>query len=79
MPKPGFRRTVDEGLGGHRLLEDTVRILPSDAPCGADPKTHGIEITRGRVPCAMFPLVILTGNGEREFPPAFLRRCLSWT
>lgn len=33
-------------------------------------------IARGRVRCAAFPLVILTSNGEREFPPAFLRRCL---
>ena len=23
-----------------------------------------------------FPIVIMTSNGEREFPPAFLRRCL---
>ena len=24
-----------------------------------------------------FPLVIMTSNGEKEFPPAFLRRCIS--
>ena len=33
-------------------------------------------IERGRVPCDEFPLVIMTSNGERDFPPAFLRRCL---
>jgi MoxR-like ATPase len=33
-------------------------------------------IERGRVVCDEFPLVIMTSNGEREFPPAFLRRCL---
>ncbi len=33
-------------------------------------------ITRGKVECTGFPLVLLTSNGEREFPPAFLRRCL---
>jgi MoxR-like ATPase len=33
-------------------------------------------IRRGRVRCAAFPIVIMTSNGEREFPPAFLRRCL---
>ncbi|WP_370949366.1 AAA family ATPase [Amycolatopsis sp. cg5] len=33
-------------------------------------------ITRGRVECRAFPFVVLTSNGEREFPPAFLRRCL---
>jgi MoxR-like ATPase len=35
-----------------------------------------VKIRRGRVRCEEFPLVILTSNGEREFPPAFLRRCL---
>jgi MoxR-like ATPase len=33
-------------------------------------------IERGRVQCETFPIVFLTSNGEREFPPAFLRRCL---
>jgi MoxR-like ATPase len=30
----------------------------------------------GRVRCRAFPIVVITSNGEREFPPAFLRRCL---
>jgi MoxR-like ATPase len=30
----------------------------------------------GTIRCEHFPLVIMTSNGEREFPPAFLRRCL---
>ena len=30
----------------------------------------------GFVRCQAFPLIIMTSNGEREFPPAFLRRCL---
>lgn len=34
---------------------------------------------RGVVRCAAFPLVIITSNGERLFPPAFLRRCLQLT
>ncbi len=34
------------------------------------------DVQRGVVRCTTFPLVILTSNGEREFPPAFLRRCL---
>jgi MoxR-like ATPase len=33
-------------------------------------------ITAGRLRCAAFPLIVLTSNGERDFPPAFLRRCL---
>lgn len=30
----------------------------------------------GRIQCDDFPFIIMTSNGEREFPPAFLRRCL---
>jgi MoxR-like ATPase len=30
----------------------------------------------GTVACRAFPIVFLTSNGEREFPPAFLRRCI---
>jgi MoxR-like ATPase len=30
----------------------------------------------GIVQCEAFPLVLITSNGERDFPPAFLRRCL---
>ncbi|MFF5262192.1 AAA family ATPase [Actinomadura viridis] len=33
-------------------------------------------ISGGRVRCADFPIVIITSNGEREFPLAFLRRCV---
>lgn len=30
----------------------------------------------GRFRCGAFPFVVMTSNGERDFPPAFLRRCL---
>lgn len=33
-------------------------------------------IKAGRVHCAEFPIIIMTSNGERDFPPAFVRRCL---
>ncbi len=33
----------------------------------------------GKVTCQEFPLVILTSNGERDFPPPFLRRCVRLT
>ena len=33
-------------------------------------------ITDGQVRCYAFPVIVITSNGEREFPPAFLRRCL---
>jgi MoxR-like ATPase len=35
-----------------------------------------VPVVRGRVQCRQFPVVVVTSNGERDFPPAFLRRCL---
>ncbi|MGL5065896.1 MAG: AAA family ATPase [Microcoleus sp.] len=35
-----------------------------------------VEIEGGQVQCQAFPVVVMTSNGEREFPSAFLRRCV---
>lgn len=35
-----------------------------------------VVVTAGTVHCREFPIVVLTSNGERDFPPPFLRRCL---
>lgn len=37
------------------------------------------KIPGGKVVCEEFPLMILTSNGERDFPPPFLRRCVRLT
>ncbi len=49
-----------------------VRVRPADNIGPADT----VPIVEGRVVCRAFPFVVLTSNGEREFPPPFLRRCL---
>jgi MoxR-like ATPase len=38
--------------------------------------TDRVPIEHGKVGCRSFPIVIMTSNGERAFPPAFLRRCI---
>ncbi|MFJ3798460.1 AAA family ATPase [Streptomyces sp. NPDC090088] len=38
--------------------------------------TEPQPVAGGFVRCREFPVVVITSNGEREFPPAFLRRCL---
>jgi MoxR-like ATPase len=43
----------------------------------ADPDATAM-ISGGRVRCRAFPIVVITSNGERDFPPAFLRRCLRY-
>lgn len=35
-----------------------------------------VPVDDGKIRCDAFPLIIMTSNGERDFPPAFLRRCL---
>ncbi|WP_078910350.1 MoxR family ATPase [Streptomyces sp. NRRL S-87] len=47
-----------------------VRLATEDGP------EHDVLIDRGRVSCLAFPVVVLTSNGERDFPPPFLRRCI---
>ena len=51
----------------HKDNQHKIRLHSSD---------DTIEINNGKVICQQFTLVIMTSNGEREFPPAFLRRCL---
>ncbi|MGH3273916.1 MAG: AAA family ATPase [Streptosporangiaceae bacterium] len=47
----------------------TAEVLTHD---GTDP----VIIEGGKVRCRAFPLVIITSNEERDFPPPFMRRCL---
>ncbi|MFE5399607.1 AAA family ATPase [Streptomyces sp. NPDC056568] len=54
-----------------RLPEEQslVRVMTADPDASTD-------VVRGRVCCSEFPIVVITSNGERDFPPAFLRRCV---
>ncbi|MFC9222128.1 AAA family ATPase [Streptomyces hygroscopicus] len=53
-----------------RLGEDrTVRVQVAGS-------REKVGVTGGWVSCRVFPVVVITSNGEREFPPAFLRRCV---
>nr|WP_308013661.1 MoxR family ATPase [Streptomyces sp. REN17] len=52
-----------------RRRNPLVRVMTDDPDAEA-------EISGGTVNCRAFPVVVMTSNSEREFPPAFLRRCL---
>jgi MoxR-like ATPase len=54
-----------------RYEEPTVAVKGTSTLDGAK-----LSIPRGRVQCRQFPFVVLTSNGEREFPGPFLRRCI---
>lgn len=51
---------------------ESVAVMPYDSTDEA----RKVVIRGGYVRCSAFPFVVLTSNEEREFPPAFLRRCL---
>ncbi|MFG2677601.1 AAA family ATPase [Streptomyces sp. NPDC048392] len=66
---------------GQYEIPELVRAS-GDTPDGhaevlIDGTDRRVPVERGRVRCKAFPFVVLTSNGEREFPPAFLRRCVS--
>jgi len=54
-------------------VQREVRIGPHDR---YDHATDEIVVTDGRIVCSEFPIVVMTSNGERDFPPPFLRRCI---
>lgn len=54
------------------ISETQVRTIDRDQ----DGKQHKVPVINGVVGCRAFPLVIMTSNGERDFPAPFLRRCL---
>src|SRR6266536_5314394 len=56
-------------LVGVRARTPTASLFTND-PYGE------AVVVDGRIACAAFPVIVITSNGEREFPAAFLRRCL---
>ncbi|MEV0000337.1 MoxR family ATPase [Streptomyces sp. NPDC050848] len=63
---------------GQYEIPELVRAA-EDAPTARLMAAGGearVTVERGLVRCRAFPFIVLTSNGEREFPPAFLRRCV---
>lgn len=60
---------IDELLG---IEGDAARAWPYDRQPDEDP----LPLPRGEVRVHHHPVVVVTSNQEREFPPAFLRRCV---
>ncbi|TDB97186.1 MoxR family ATPase [Actinomadura sp. 7K534] len=72
-----------------RRADPSAEVMTADGPSSSPhpPPSEGrvpldwpgarVTVTAGTVRCNAFPLVVMTSNGEREFPPAFLRRCVT--
>ena len=63
--------------GSYEIIELARGSVATASVMTADGTASRAPVHDGTVTCDEFPLVIMTSNGEREFPPAFLRRCLT--
>src|SRR5215471_5842897 len=61
---------------GEFEIPELARVGGSHDISEVPPGTERFTIHDGHVRCAQFPFVVLTSNGERDFPAAFLRRCI---
>ncbi len=63
---------------GEFTIPELVRLIDGNAPVDVqtDDLDRPVAVSRGRIRCTEFPVVVITSNGERDFPPAFLRRCV---
>jgi MoxR-like ATPase len=63
---------------GEYEIPELERIAGSqpEVEVHTDDPDRTVTIRNGRVRCRAFPFIVITSNGEREFPSAFLRRCL---
>ncbi len=69
--------TFEEGRFRIDELERIKEVLPTvDVGTSYAEEDETATIEKGQVQCNAFPFVILTSNGERDFPPPFLRRCI---
>ncbi|MFV2195184.1 AAA family ATPase [Nocardiopsis sp. LOL_012] len=65
---------------GTYAIPELERLSPlvGDEPIyvGTDDPGVTAPIIRGEVACSAFPIVVITCNSERQFSPAFMRRCI---
>lgn len=61
---------------GEFSIPELTRIAEQYPDITVQTEDNQTVAINGWVRCQAFPCVILTSNGERDFPPAFLRRCL---
>ncbi|MER7703994.1 MoxR family ATPase [Kitasatospora sp. NPDC097605] len=61
---------------GEFEIPELSRLGPGPQEIGTADQGRTAVVRGGVVRCAEFPLVVLTSNGERDFPSALLRRCV---
>ena len=61
---------------GEYEIPELARYTSPDVPIRLFDGDVRVIVTKGKVRCCAFPFVIMTSNGERDFPGPLLRRCL---
>ena len=64
---------------GYFVIEELQRLKKHQEYHQVTVQTYDGEphkVVDGRIPCQQFPIIIMTSNGEREFPLPFKRRCI---
>lgn len=67
---------LEEGEFGIPELERIADRLPEGRAEVLTDDGSKATVTGGRVQCRAFPFVVLTSNGERDFPAPLMRRCI---
>ncbi|MFD7319186.1 AAA family ATPase [Streptomyces sp. NPDC059883] len=67
---------LEEGEFGIPELERIADRLPDGEAEVLTDDGKKVRIKGGRVQCRAFPFVVLTSNGERDFPAPLMRRCI---
>ncbi|WP_327369819.1 AAA family ATPase [Streptomyces sp. NBC_01217] len=67
---------LEEGEFAIPELERMADRLPDGVAEVLDDDGNKVRVRGGRVQCRSFPFVVLTSNGERDFPAPLMRRCI---
>ncbi len=71
------KRTKRMDQGTNKIVKDKQEELQDKpAQLDTDDAYMPARIQGGKVQCRAFPIVVMTSNDERDFPPAFYRRCI---
>ncbi len=63
---------LERAGGTAKVRTEFSRLKDSDS--NTEPRE--VDVNDGKIICENFPFIVLTSNGEREFPAPFLRRCI---
>lgn len=67
---------VEEGEFGIPELERIADRPDQQVVQALSDDGRRVPVTGGKVRCHAFPIIVMTSNGEREFPAPLLRRCI---